>query len=105
MSVVFIYINVHAYSMLAVRSGAARVYACELNTTMVTVSHDILASNGMADKVAIIHKTSTEATIPADLPERYVLTIVIYTCICDFRFENGCQKADMSIVESSTIEL
>lgn len=96
MSVVFIYINVHAYSMLAVRSGAARVYACELNTTMVTMSHDILASNGMADKVAIIHKTSTEATIPADLPERYVLTIC---------FDNGCQKADMSIVESSTIEL
>lgn len=58
--------------MLAVQSGATRVYACELNATMVTMSHDILAANQMADKVKVIHKTSTEISVPADLPERYI---------------------------------
>ena len=58
--------------MLAVQGGAARVYACEMNATMVTMSHDILAANRMADKVAVIHKMSTELSLPTDLPERLI---------------------------------
>lgn len=59
--------------MLAVRSGASNVFACELNFTMVTMSHDILRANQMEERVKIIHKTSTEVTVPTDLPERYIM--------------------------------
>ena len=58
------------------------MYACEMNATMVTMSHDILAANRMTDNVAMIHKMSTEMTIPRDLPERliplHVYIIMIY---------------------------
>ena len=61
----------HTHSLLAVRSGASRVYACELNATMVAMSRDILSANGMMDSVTVIPKISTQAAVPTDLPERY----------------------------------
>ena len=59
-------------SMLAVRAGAARVYACEMNATMVTLSRDVISANEMADKIKVIHKMSTDCDVPDDIPERYV---------------------------------
>ena len=57
-------------SMLAVRSGASQVYACEMDTTMATMSRDIIAANGMTDEISVINKISTDLTIPQELPER-----------------------------------
>ena len=47
------------------------MYACELNATMVAMSRDILAANGMTDSVIVIPKLSTQTAVPTDLPERY----------------------------------
>ena len=57
--------------MLAVRSGATKVYACDMDVTMATMSRDIIAANGMADKISVINKLSTDLTIPDNIPERY----------------------------------
>ena len=56
--------------MLAVRSGAARVYACEMDITMAVMSHDIIAANGMADKISVINKISTDLVEPDDISDR-----------------------------------
>ena len=67
--------------MLAVRAGASRVYACEINATMVTMSHDIIAANGMMDKIAVIHKMSSDVQISNDIPERYTSTVYMKCCV------------------------
>ena len=56
--------------MLAVRAGAARVYACEMNAAMAMMSRDIITANDMTDKITVIHKRSTDLTVPQHLPER-----------------------------------
>lgn len=56
--------------MMAVRSGAKRVYACEVNETMAIMSRDILSTNGMGDDVTILHCLSTDLSVPSDIPER-----------------------------------
>ena len=56
--------------MMAARQGADEVYACELSETMVTMSRDILAANGLQDDVTVIHALSSELCVPRDLPER-----------------------------------
>ena len=69
--------------MMAVKAGAKRVYACELNEVMVSLSHDILAANGMQDDVTIIHALSTTLSVPQDIPERFATqrkqSIVLYS--------------------------
>ena len=57
---------------MAARQGADKVYACELSKTMVAMSHDILAANGLLNDVNLINAVSTELSVPRDLPERYV---------------------------------
>ena len=57
--------------MLAVRSGAERVYAVEVDDTMVAMSRDILASNNMTEKVQLFHALSTSLSVPTHLPQRY----------------------------------
>ncbi len=56
--------------MMAVCSGAERVYAVELDNTMVAMSRDILALNGMAEKVKLFHCLSTSLSIPTHIPHR-----------------------------------
>lgn len=58
--------------MMAVRAGAKQVYACEVNKTLAAMSHDILATNGMVDKVTVLHSLSSDLCVPRDIPERYV---------------------------------
>ena len=66
--------------MLAVRSGATKVYACDMDVTMATMSRDIIAANGMADKISVINKLSTDLTIPDNIPERYEINHV-FLCL------------------------
>ena len=56
---------------MAVKLGAKQVYACELDVTMVNMSHDILTANGMRDNITLLHSLSTKLSVPRDLPERY----------------------------------
>lgn len=58
--------------MMAVRSGAERVYAVEVDDTMVGMSRDVLTANGMADKVKVLHSLSTSLSVPTHLPHRYL---------------------------------
>ena len=64
--------------MLAVRGGASRVYGCEVDVAMATMSRDIIAGNGMTDKISIINKSSTYLSIPQDLPERFEQTKLFF---------------------------
>ena len=59
-------------SMMAVRSGAERVYAVEVDDTMAGISQDILASNGMVGRIKLFHSHSTSLAIPTHLPQRYI---------------------------------
>ena len=62
----------HARSMMAVRSGAKMVSACDFNETLFSLSRDIVAANGLEGQVNIIHALSTSLTIPRDIPNRFV---------------------------------
>lgn len=59
--------------MMAKRCGAERVYACELSDTMVRLSCEALAANGLADSVTVLHSLSTMLSIPKDIPNRYII--------------------------------
>ena len=58
--------------MMAKQCGAERVYACELSDTMVRLSREALAVNGLADSVTVLHSLSTMLSIPKDIPNRYI---------------------------------
>ena len=47
------------------------MYACELDVTMITMSHDILTANGMQDNITLLHSLSTKLSVPRDIPERF----------------------------------
>jgi type II protein arginine methyltransferase len=57
-------------SMMAVRAGAAHVYACEVNPIMADLAADIVAANGMADRITIVPRISTDIRADADLGGR-----------------------------------
>lgn len=55
---------------MAKRSGAENVYACEMNDTMVKLSCDTLAANGLGGCVTVLHSLSTMLSVPRNIPER-----------------------------------
>lgn len=65
-----VYVFYAIASMMAMRSGAEKVYALEVNSTMVAMSRKILDSNGMSGKVNLIHSLSTSLSVPRDIPQR-----------------------------------
>lgn len=46
-------------SMMAVRAGAAHVTTCEMEPAVALAARDVIAKNGMADRITIISKHST----------------------------------------------
>ena len=76
-------------SMLAVRAGASRVYACEMDATMATMSRDIITTNGMTDRISIINKTSSDLAIPQDIPERLKFLTKI-SSLSNYHLNTGC---------------
>jgi Flp pilus assembly protein TadD/precorrin-6B methylase 2 len=56
-------------AMMAARAGAARVTACEANPALAEVAQQIVAANGLADRVAVIGHRSTLLEVGRDLPE------------------------------------
>jgi type III protein arginine methyltransferase len=57
-------------SMMAVRSGADQVTACETFKPMIQVAKKCIEANGMQNKIKIIEKHSTDISIGEDMPER-----------------------------------
>lgn len=55
-------------AMMAVRAGAAHVYACEVEEVMAELAQQIIHCNGFQDKITIVNKHSTQLKIGEDLP-------------------------------------
>jgi len=61
-------------SLFAVEAGAGRVFACDCSSTMIQIASDVLHANGVADKVTLINKLSTDIIIPLDMPSRWLFS-------------------------------
>ena len=55
-------------AMMAARAGAAHVTACETVGPLAEVAREIVAQNGLSDRITIIHKHSTDLVMGQDLP-------------------------------------
>lgn len=57
-------------AMMAARAGARHVYSCEVNRPLAQVAQQTVAINGLANRVTVIPKLSTQLEIGTDLPEK-----------------------------------
>jgi type II protein arginine methyltransferase len=55
-------------ALLAARAGAGQVITCETNPYLVDVAREIIAANGCADRITVLHKSSKKLSIGEDLP-------------------------------------
>lgn len=56
-------------AMMAARAGAGSVLACEASPTIAATATQIVADNGMTDRIQVVAKRSTALTAGKDLPE------------------------------------
>lgn len=54
-------------AMMAVRAGAEHVYACEINKSKADLARDIIAKNGMGDKITLLRANSMDLDKDRDL--------------------------------------
>jgi protein arginine N-methyltransferase 7 len=54
-------------AMMAARAGARQVYSCELNPAMAEVAQEIVRANGLADRVTVFAKKSSDLDAGKDL--------------------------------------
>ena len=57
-------------AMMAARAGAAHVMTCETVATIAERARTIIAKNGLADRITVIGKASTDLVVGRDLPRR-----------------------------------
>jgi type II protein arginine methyltransferase len=57
-------------AMLAARAGAKHVYTCERRPDVAAAAKEIIAQNGLADRVTVIPKDANALQLGIDLPER-----------------------------------
>jgi predicted RNA methylase len=62
-------------SMIAARSGAEHVYACEMVRPIAEKAEEIVRQNGLENRIAIIPKSSFEVEIGREMPERAQLMV------------------------------
>lgn len=62
-------------AMMAARAGAEKVVACEMNPRLAELAQEIVARNGLADKVTVLARKSTELTVGRELPRRADLIV------------------------------
>ncbi len=55
-------------ALLAARAGAGQVITCETNPYLVDVAREIVAANGYADRITVLHKSSKKLSVGPDLP-------------------------------------
>ena len=63
-------------AMMAARAGAARVTTCEVNPALADTARQIVAANGLADRVSVIGRKSTMLEVGRDLPQPADLLIM-----------------------------
>ncbi len=61
-------------ALLAARAGA-QVVTCEANPVIAAAAREIVARNGLADRITVIAKRSTDLVVGVDLPERCDLLV------------------------------
>lgn len=62
-------------AMMAARAGARLVSTCEQVETIAETAADIIGRNGLAERIKVIPKRSTQLAVGVDLPERADLLI------------------------------
>ena len=62
-------------SMMAAKAGAGYVLGCETNRAIHRAGQEIVALNGLQDRVALVNKDCRELKVPDDLPRRAELAL------------------------------
>lgn len=62
-------------AMMAARAGAAQVYSCEMNPAVADAARDVVAANGLSDRIQVIAKHSGLLNVEADLGGRVDLVV------------------------------
>ena len=57
-------------SMMAARAGARQVVTCEMTGPVAAKARQIIARNGLQDRITVFNKPSHALTVGADLPDR-----------------------------------
>ena len=57
-------------ALMAARAGAASVTTCEAVPLIGELAREIIGSNGYGNRISVIAKSSTEMSVPRDMPER-----------------------------------
>jgi predicted nicotinamide N-methyase len=57
-------------AMMAARAGAAEVFSCEMNPAVADAAREVVAANGLADRVKVLGKHSNTLDANADLGGR-----------------------------------
>lgn len=57
-------------AMMAARAGAGHVYACEVEPVIAEKARDIIERNGLAERIAVIPKSSLDLRVGPDLPRK-----------------------------------
>jgi predicted RNA methylase/Flp pilus assembly protein TadD len=57
-------------SMMAARAGARHVVTCEMTTPVAAKARQIVARNGVQDRITVHNKRSQQLVVGADLPEK-----------------------------------
>jgi len=62
-------------AMMAARAGAGAVISCEMNPAVADAAAEIVALNGLADRVRVVAKRSTDLDVAADMGGRADLLV------------------------------
>ncbi|HEX8611513.1 MAG TPA: 50S ribosomal protein L11 methyltransferase [Telluria sp.] len=62
-------------SMMAAQAGAARVVGCEIDPAILAAGREVVALNGLADRIVLVGKDCRKLNVPDDLPERADLAV------------------------------
>lgn len=57
-------------AMIAARAGASHVYACEAEPLIAEKARDIVARNGLSERITVIGKASSALRVGEDIPAR-----------------------------------
>ncbi len=57
-------------AMMAARAGAGRVVTCEVLPLMADIAREVVAKNGLAERITVITRKSTQLKLGRDLPDK-----------------------------------
>lgn len=88
------------FAMMAARAGAAEVVTCDMNIAMADTAREIIARNGLADRVRVIGKHSTKLNA-ADIGGRadVLISEVVTVSLHDDRGRETLQHAVEDLLE------